>query len=138
MLGAKTNEQYKAFQNEIAYAEAKHGKPKIRFSICMEQSEALEKNVKAAESSLKEEQQHVEREKTVARERTGVDRNELAANQNDRKAVVARTDANFLHRIRAHSEKDEEHADRRRDRRPLQRLPDFFATAIFPGLTSRR
>ncbi len=95
MLGAKTNEQYKAFQNEIAYAESETRKAEDKILDRMEQSEALEKNVKAAESSLKEEQQHVEREKTVARERTGVDRTELAANQNDRKAVVAQLTPTF-------------------------------------------
>src|SRR5581483_8016537 len=89
MLGAKTNEQYKAFQNEIAYAEAEVRKSEDKILDLMEQSEPLEKNVKAAEDELKQEQRHVEREKTHARERTGVDQEELIAHQEDRKGLVA-------------------------------------------------
>ncbi len=89
MLGAKTNEQYKAFQNEIAYAEGEVRKAEDRILDLMEQSESLEKNVKTAEVALKEEQQQVEREKTNARERTAVNQKELAAQSTDRKALVA-------------------------------------------------
>jgi hypothetical protein len=89
MLGAKTNEQYKAFQNEIAFAEGEVRKAEDKILDLMEQSEPLEKNVKAAEDELKQEQRHVEREKTHARERTAVDQDELTANQEDRKGLVA-------------------------------------------------
>ncbi len=89
MLGAKTNEQYKAFQNEIAYAQGEIRKSEDKILDWMEQSEPLEKNVKAAEVALKDEQQHVEREKASARERTAIDQKELAAQQADRKKVAA-------------------------------------------------
>ncbi len=89
MLGAKTNEQYKAFQNEIAYAEGETRKTEDRILDLMEQSEPLDKNVKAAEAHLKEEQQHVDREKTRARERTEADGKELAATQQERTAIAA-------------------------------------------------
>ncbi len=89
MLGAKTNEQYKAFQNEISYAEGETRKAEDRILDLMEQSEPLERNVKAAEVHLQEERQHVEREKTHARERTTIDQKELAARQADRKTIVA-------------------------------------------------
>jgi uncharacterized protein len=89
MLGAKTNEQYKAFQNEIAYAEGEVRKSEDKILDFMELSEPLEKNVKAAETHLKEEQQHVEREKASARERTAADRTELTAKQEERKAIAA-------------------------------------------------
>lgn len=89
MLGAKTNEQYKAFQNEISYAESEIRKAEDKILDLMEQSEPLEKNVKAAEEHLKEEQQHVEREKAAARSRTEADRAEVAAQQADRKLIVA-------------------------------------------------
>ena len=41
MLGAKTNEQYKAFQNEIAYAEGEIRESEDRILDLMEQSELL-------------------------------------------------------------------------------------------------
>ncbi len=89
MLGAKTNEQYKAFQNEIAYAEGETRKSEDKILDLMEQSEPLEKNVKAADEQLKEEQKHVEREKAHARERTAIDQKELAIQQQERKTIVA-------------------------------------------------
>lgn len=89
MAGAKNNEQYKAFQNEIAYAEGEVRKAEDKILDQMEQSEALDKNVKAAEDQLKSEQQHVEREKVHARERTAADQKEVAEKQNDRASIVA-------------------------------------------------
>jgi uncharacterized protein len=58
----------------------------------MEQSEPLEKNVKTAETDLKEEQQQVDREKESARARTTKDRDELSARQTDRASVVESMD----------------------------------------------
>ncbi|HLH03380.1 MAG TPA: C4-type zinc ribbon domain-containing protein [Bryobacteraceae bacterium] len=95
MLGAKTNEQYKAFQNEIAYAEGEVRKAEDRILDLMEQSEPLEKNVKAAQDALKEEQQHVEREKESARSRTAADRAELAAKGEERKGIAAQMTPSF-------------------------------------------
>ena len=94
-LQAKTNEQYRAFQNEIAYIEAEIRKAEDRILDLMEQSEPLEKNVKAAEVDLKAQQQHVEAEKKSARERTGVDRQELQRTQKDREGVVAEMTPSF-------------------------------------------
>ncbi|MDQ2711892.1 MAG: C4-type zinc ribbon domain-containing protein [Acidobacteriota bacterium] len=95
MLGAKNNEQYKAFQNEIAYAEGEIRKAEDRILDLMENSEALDTNVKAAETDLKQEQQSVEREKTHARERTAANQKELAAKHAERKAIVERMDKGF-------------------------------------------
>ena len=89
MLGAKTNEQYKAFQNEIAYAEGEIRKSEDRILDLMEQSEPLDKNVKAAEEQLTQERQHVEREKLQARDRTSADQNQLAGEREQRRAVAA-------------------------------------------------
>ena len=89
MAGAKTNEQYKAFQNEIAYASGEIRKAEDRILDFMEQSEPLDINLKAAETSLKEEQKHVESEKKIARERTAIDQAELTRQQTDRKAIVS-------------------------------------------------
>ena len=73
MLGAKTNEQYKAFQHEIEYAEKEIRKAEDRILELMTESEALDGNVKKADAALKEEKVLVEGEKTKARERTAAD-----------------------------------------------------------------
>ena len=94
-LQAKTNEQYKAFQHEISYIGAEIRKAEDRILDLMEQSEPLEKNVKAAEVDLKAQQQHVEAEKKSARERTGIDKKELQSTQTDRQTVVAELEPSF-------------------------------------------
>jgi hypothetical protein len=95
MLQAKTNEQYKAFQNEIGYAEGEVRKAEDKILDLMEQSEPLEKNQKAAEVDLKKEQQEVEAEKTRARERTAADKRELVEKQTDRASIVAEITPEF-------------------------------------------
>lgn len=92
MLEAKTNEQYRAFQHEIAYAEGEVRKAEDKILDLMEQSEPLEKNVKAAETELKKEQQHVDAEKKRARERTAKDEKELAEATAQRASVVEQID----------------------------------------------
>src|SRR5277367_1778239 len=77
MLGAKTNEQYRAFQNEIDYIEKEIRQAEDRILELMTESEALDRNVKAADAALKEEKKSVESEKTRARERTAKDQVEL-------------------------------------------------------------
>jgi len=73
MLSTKTNEQYRAFQNEIEFCQKEIRRLEDRILESMAESEPLEKNVKAAEAALKEEKAQVEAEKNVARERTAVD-----------------------------------------------------------------
>jgi predicted nucleic acid-binding Zn-ribbon protein len=70
MLGAKTNEQYKAFQHEIEYAEKEIRKAEDRILELMTESEPLDGNVKKADAALKEEKVVVEEEKGRARKRT--------------------------------------------------------------------
>ena len=65
MLGAKTNEQYQAFQHEIEYAQKEIRKAEDRILELMTESEPLDGNVKKAEAALKEEKQQVEAEKTA-------------------------------------------------------------------------
>ena len=97
-LEVKTNEQYRAFQNEIAYAEGEIRKAEDKILELMEQSDRLEKNVKAAEADLKQEQQHVEGEKTRARERTALDQKELADRRAERKSIIGEMDPkNYAH-----------------------------------------
>src|SRR5579862_99905 len=55
MLGAKTNEQYKAFQHEIEYIEKEIRTAEDRILQLMGESEPLDANVKKAESALKDE-----------------------------------------------------------------------------------
>jgi hypothetical protein len=95
MSAVKTNEQYQAFQHEIAYIEAEIRKSEDRILDFMEQSEPLEKNVKAAEVRLKAEQNEVEAEKTRARERTKIDEQELAQLRGERKTVADQMEPKF-------------------------------------------
>ncbi|HWF47916.1 MAG TPA: C4-type zinc ribbon domain-containing protein [Bryobacteraceae bacterium] len=88
-LEAKTNEQYRAFQHEIAYCEGEIRKAEDKILELMEQGEPLDKNIREAEADLKIQQQHVESEKKRAVERTAADKRELADRQSERKAAVA-------------------------------------------------
>ena len=65
MLQAKTNEQYRAFQNEIEFCQKEIRKPEDRILELMGESEPLDKNVKAAEAALKAEKAQVEAEKAA-------------------------------------------------------------------------
>jgi uncharacterized protein len=95
MLGAKTNEQYKAFQNEIAYAEGEVRKAEDRILDLMEQSEPLEKNVSAAQVQLKAEQAQVEAEKKSARERTALDQQQVKSTAEERAGIAAQITPKF-------------------------------------------
>jgi uncharacterized protein len=90
MLGAKTNEQYKAFQHEIEYIEKEIRKSEDRILELMTESEALEQNVKKAEVALKEEKVVVEEEKTRARKRTAEDQGFLDTHRAQRAEIVAK------------------------------------------------
>jgi predicted nucleic acid-binding Zn-ribbon protein len=92
MLGAKNNEQYKAFQNELDYLAAEIRKSEDRILVLMEQSEPLEKNVKTAEVSLHGERKDVDAAKVKARDRTAIDQKELAEQKVERKATAVRMD----------------------------------------------
>ena len=89
MLGAKTNEQYRAFQHEIAFCETTIRNAEDRTLDLMSASEPLDANVKKAEAALKEEKQQVEAEKTRARERTAVDQRQLDEANAERQQLVA-------------------------------------------------
>jgi predicted nucleic acid-binding Zn-ribbon protein len=93
MLGAKTNEQYRAFQHEIEFAEKEIRKAEDRILELMGESEALDQNVKKADAALKEEKTAVEAEKARARERTASDQAELDQLRAERKEVSAKLPA---------------------------------------------
>lgn len=89
MLEAKTNEQYRAFQNEIEYCEKEIRRAEDGILELMGASEPLERNVKAAEGALKQEKTQVEREKQQARERSAGDQRELDELQAERRKITA-------------------------------------------------
>ena len=86
---AKTNEQYRAFQSEIAFCEDQVRKYEDKILDLMSASEPLEKNLKTAEENLKIEKQQVEREKKEAQRRTAEDRKQLEQLHAERKRVAA-------------------------------------------------
>jgi predicted nucleic acid-binding Zn-ribbon protein len=90
MLGAKTNEQYKAFQNEIDYAGKEIRKAEDRILELMTESEPLDAAVKRAEIALKEERIVVEEEKARARKRTAEDQGFLDQHRANRAELVAK------------------------------------------------
>jgi predicted nucleic acid-binding Zn-ribbon protein len=89
MLSAKNNEQYRAFQHEIEFCQNEISKCEDRILELMAESEPLDKNVKSAELSLKQEKQAVETEKNVARECTAKDQDALKVLEGERQTLVA-------------------------------------------------
>src|SRR5262249_23194916 len=88
MLNGKTNEQDKAFQDEIEFCETEIRRAEDRILDLMAESEGLEKNVKAAEISLKAEKAQVEAEKQQARERTEADQKAVKELEATRKSII--------------------------------------------------
>lgn len=89
MQQAKNNEQYRAFMNEIGYAEGEVRKAEDGILDLMEASEPLDQNVKAAEIELKKEREQIESEKARARERTAADQAALVEAHAERGSVFA-------------------------------------------------
>jgi hypothetical protein len=88
-MEAKTNEQYKAFQKEIAYAESEIRRYEDAILGLMEGSEPLDKSVKTAEAELKTQRAQVETEKKQAIEQTAAHKKEQAAKKAERQATVS-------------------------------------------------
>jgi predicted nucleic acid-binding Zn-ribbon protein len=89
MMEAKTNEQYRAFQEEIAWFENAIRKAEDQILELMSEAETLEANVRKAEADLREEKKSVEAEKEQARARTQADKQELARIEAERKEVAS-------------------------------------------------
>jgi predicted nucleic acid-binding Zn-ribbon protein len=103
MLQAKTNEQYRAFQNEIDFCQKEIRKSEDRILELMGESDPLEKNVKTAEGALKTEKAQVEAEKQMARERTAADQkvsNELNQERAGMVAQIAPAHYQLYERVR--------------------------------------
>jgi uncharacterized protein len=78
MLDVKTNEQYKALQHELNFAEKDISANEDKILELMINAETREKEVKAAEADLKTETAEIEKEKTEARQKTVEDEKLLA------------------------------------------------------------
>jgi predicted nucleic acid-binding Zn-ribbon protein len=89
MSEAKTNEQYRAFQHEIEFAQQEIRKIEDLILDRMAEAEILDQNVKKAEAALKQEAQEVEKEKKAAEQRTDADRAELALAEKRRAELAA-------------------------------------------------
>jgi predicted nucleic acid-binding Zn-ribbon protein len=96
MLEAKTNDQYRAFQHEIEYCEKEIRRSEDGILELMGASEPLERNVKTAETALKQEKAQVDGEKQHARERTARDQRELDELQTERRKISSQMTPNVL------------------------------------------
>jgi predicted nucleic acid-binding Zn-ribbon protein len=96
MMQAKTNEQYRAFQNEISFAEGEIRKCEDRILDLMTAAEPLEAAVKKAESALAERRKEVEAEQERARKRTAEDEAFLQKARLDRSQVSAEVTPQLL------------------------------------------
>lgn len=89
MLQAKNNEQYRAFQHEIDYALNEISQAETRILQLMEESEPLEKNVKAAELALGEERKQVDAQKQSAKAQTTADEKEISERAAELRQLLA-------------------------------------------------
>src|ERR1019366_2253039 len=89
MLQAKTNDVYRAFQNEIEFCQKEIRKFEDRILEMMGESEPLEKNVKAAEAALKTDKAQVEAEKRQGRGGTAADEASSRAFHKERAGIVS-------------------------------------------------
>ena len=92
MLQAKTNEQYRAFQNEIGHFDGSIRKAEDRILELMEEAEPLDAEVGKLEGDLKLEKRQVDSEMKQARERTAVDQQALAEDRSKRGELVKELD----------------------------------------------
>jgi predicted nucleic acid-binding Zn-ribbon protein len=89
MMEAKTNEQYRAFQQEIDFAGQEIRKAEDRILELMSGAEPLDRNVKAAEASLAGEKSIVDNEKSQALERTAADQQQIEALKAERAGILS-------------------------------------------------
>src|SRR5580700_7035863 len=95
-LAVKTNEQYKALLHEIQFAEQDIRAHEDKILELMVNAEIREKDVKAAEATLKAETAEIEKEKIEARQRTAEDEKQLAEWNARRDTARAGVDADLL------------------------------------------
>ncbi len=90
MLGAKNNEQYRAFQHEIDFLAKEIRKCEDRILELMSEAEPLDANVRTAEAALKDEKRVVEGEQKQARDRTTADLAQIKQLGEERVAAAAK------------------------------------------------
>lgn len=95
MMEAKNNEQYKAFQHEIAFCEQEIQRHEEKILELMAAAEPLDQAVKAAEAALAVERKGVDAEKSVALEKTAADKKEIASLLAERTTILAEMDKKF-------------------------------------------
>ncbi len=95
-LAVKTNEQYKALLHEIQFAEQDIRAHEDKILELMVNAEIREKDVKAAEATLKAETAEIEKEKIEARQRTAEDEKQLAEWNAKRDTARDGVDADLL------------------------------------------
>jgi predicted nucleic acid-binding Zn-ribbon protein len=95
-LAVKTNEQYKALLHEIQFAEQDISAHEDKILELMVNTELREKDVKAAEATLKAETAEIEKEKIEARQRTAEDEKQLAEWNAKRDTARSGVDADLL------------------------------------------
>ena len=93
---AKTNEQYRAFQHEIEFAQQEIRKIEDTILERMADAETLDQNVKKAEAALKQESLEVEKEKRAAEQCTEADRSELTRAQQQRTGIAGAVSSQSL------------------------------------------
>ena len=89
MNSARTNEQFRAFQHEIAFAKDKIASGEDRILDKMMQAEALEENVARAQADLRVEGEKVAAEVAEAKSRVAADERQLAAEKSVRAELAA-------------------------------------------------
>ena len=95
-LDVKTNEQYKALLHEIQFAEQEVRINEDKILELMVNSEAREKDVRAAEAELKAETAEIEKEKEEARRVTAEDEKQLVEWNGKRDALRSGISADWL------------------------------------------
>jgi predicted nucleic acid-binding Zn-ribbon protein len=88
MLQAKTNEQYRAFQNEITHFESTISKSEDRILELMEAADPLSAAVKKSEGELATEKKHVDDQKVKAKDRAAADQKAITEAKEKRAALV--------------------------------------------------
>jgi uncharacterized protein len=89
MMEAKTNEQYRAFQHEIEFAEKEIRRQEDQILDLMGESEPLERNVKGAETALTQERKEVESEKARAETRSAEDQKQVDTLKQERQKILS-------------------------------------------------
>jgi len=93
-LNVKTNQEYKAINDEISFAQAEIRKLEDKILDGMSETETREAELKAAEAELASERKEVEKEKKDAQERTAEDQQKLAELTPKRDEICSGLDEN--------------------------------------------